>query len=147
MLWLARLHDELLFDREGRYVNGYLSAVVHADRADRACRLVARRQPGGSAASVIKLSSGWRRFNWDLHSALGFWLFLFMLMWGISGFYLGVPEPFTDLVDKFSDPNAEFGERPRRRRADVAVAAAFRALAGQRATARASGRSPAWCPR
>jgi uncharacterized iron-regulated membrane protein len=42
---------------------------------------------------------GWKRFNWDLHSALGFWLFAFTLMWGISGIYLSYPEPFSNLVD------------------------------------------------
>ena len=60
----------------------------------------------------IKWSSGWRRFNWDLHSAIGFWLFLFMLMWGVSGFYLGIPEPFSDFVDSISDPDDFLGERP-----------------------------------
>jgi uncharacterized iron-regulated membrane protein len=60
----------------------------------------------------IKASSGWRRFNWDLHSAIGFWLFLFMLMWGVSGFYLGVPDPFSNFVDAISDPDAYLGERP-----------------------------------
>ena len=39
-------------------------------------------------------------------------LFLFMLMWGISGFYLGVPEPFSNFVDSMSDPEAILGERP-----------------------------------
>jgi len=39
-------------------------------------------------------------------------LFLFMLMWGISGFYLGVPEPFSNFVDSISDPDAFLGDRP-----------------------------------
>ena len=34
-----------------------------------------------------------------------------MLMWGISGFYLGVPEPFSNLVDAMSDPDAILGDR------------------------------------
>jgi uncharacterized iron-regulated membrane protein len=111
MLWMVRLHDELLFDREGRYANGYLSAVFTLT----VLTGLIVWWPGVSRwkrSLGVKFRGGWRRFNWDLHSALGFWLFLFALMWGVSGFYLGVPEPFTDLVDKFSDPNAEFGERP-----------------------------------
>jgi len=110
LLWLVRLHDELLFDREGRYINGYLSAVFTLT----VLTGLVIWWPGVSRwkrSLMVKVSSGWRRFNWDLHSALGFWLFLFALMWGVSGFYLGVPDPFTDLVDKFSDPNAEYGER------------------------------------
>src|SRR5204863_1468573 len=54
----------------------------------------------------IRLKCGWKAFNWDLHSATGFWLFLFMLVWGISGIYLGIPQPFSDFVDAISDPNA-----------------------------------------
>ena len=111
VLWLARLHDELLLDRPGRYWNGMLSLVATV--------LVVTGLvvwwPGSSRwkrSLRIKWSSGWRRFNWDLHSAIGFWLFLFMLMWGVSGFYLGMPEPFSDFVDSISDPDAFLGERP-----------------------------------
>jgi uncharacterized iron-regulated membrane protein len=110
VLWMTRLHDELLFDRTGRYVNGYLSAVFTVT----VLTGLIVWWPGISRwkrSLGIKFSAGWRRVNWDLHSALGLWLFLFALMWGVSGFYLGVPEPFTDLVDRFSDPNAEYGER------------------------------------
>lgn len=110
LLWLVRLHDELLLDREGRYINGYLSAVFTVT----VLTGLVVWWPGVSRwkrSLIVKASSGWRRFNWDLHGVLGLWLFLFSLMWGVSGFYLGVPEPFTDLVDKFSDPNAEYGER------------------------------------
>jgi uncharacterized iron-regulated membrane protein len=60
----------------------------------------------------ISVNSGWRRFNWDLHSTLGFWLLLFMLMWGISGWYLGMPEPLTAFAERFSDPDSESGARP-----------------------------------
>ena len=43
-------------------------------------------------------------------AAMGFWLFSFMLVWGVSGIYLGIPEPFSSLVDAISNPNAN--ERP-----------------------------------
>ena len=45
VLWLARLHDELLFDREGRFWNGILSAVATVLLRDRPRGLVARREP------------------------------------------------------------------------------------------------------
>jgi uncharacterized iron-regulated membrane protein len=111
VLWLARLHDELLLDREGRWWNGLGSAVMTV--------LVLTGGivwwPGVSRWRRnlgVKWSTGWRRFNWDLHSAIGFWLFLFMLMWGVSGWYLGIPQPFSDFVDRISDPDAILGERP-----------------------------------
>jgi uncharacterized iron-regulated membrane protein len=105
MLWLVRLHDELLFDREGRWWNGFFSAVFTV--------LVITGMivwwPGVSRwkrSLGVKWSSGWKRFNWDLHSALGFWLFLFMLMWGVSGWYLGIPDPAMNIVEWISDPEA-----------------------------------------
>ena len=48
---------------------------------------------------------GWKRFNWDLHSAIGFWMFLFVLMWGISGIYLSYADPFVKLVDFLQPPD------------------------------------------
>jgi len=111
VLWLARLHDELLFDREGRYWNGMLSAVSTVLFVTG----IVVWWPGASRwkrSLGVKRGVGWKRFNWDLHSALGFWLFLFMVMWGISGFYLGVPEPFSNFVDSISDPDAFLGDRP-----------------------------------
>jgi len=111
VIWLARLHDELLFDRTGKYVNGAASAAVTL--------LVLTGAivwwPGISRwrRSVgVNLRAGWKRINWDLHSAIGFWLFLFMLVWGVSGIYLGIPEPFANFVDAISDPLTNYGERP-----------------------------------
>ena len=45
VLWLARLHDDLLLDREGRFWNGILSAVCNRALHHRHRRLVAGRQP------------------------------------------------------------------------------------------------------
>jgi uncharacterized iron-regulated membrane protein len=112
VLWLVRLHDELLLDRpDGPWWNGFLSLIFTG--------LVITGAvvwwPGVTRwkrSLTVKWGSGWRRFNWDLHSALGAWLLLFMLMWGISGWYLGMPEPLTNFVDRISDPEAIYGERP-----------------------------------
>ena len=111
VLWLARLHDDLLLDREGRFWNGILSAVATVLFVTG----IVVWWPGVSRwkrSLTVKRGVGWKRFNWDLHNVLGFWLFLFMLMWGVSGFYLGVPEPFSNFVDAISDPEAYLGERP-----------------------------------
>lgn len=135
ILWTVRLHDELLLDRpDGPWWNGFLSAVFTL--------LVVSGLvvwwPGMTRwkrSLVIKWSAGWRRVNWDLHSALGFWLFLFMLMWGVSGWYLGMPEPLTDFVERFQDPDGVYGERP----GDVALMWLSRLHFGR-------WRDPAWGP-
>ena len=111
VLWTVRLHDDLLLGTSGRYWNGVASAFVTL-----LCLTGAVVWwPGISRwrrSLIVRANSGWRRFNWDLHSAIGLWLFLFMLMWGVSGFYLGVPDPFSNFVDSISDPDAYLGERP-----------------------------------
>jgi uncharacterized iron-regulated membrane protein len=103
VLWVVSLHDELLLGRDGQWWNGIGSALVTL--------LVVTGLvvwwPGSARwrrSIGVQLSGGWRRVTWDLHSALGFWLFGLLLVWGISGFYLGVPRPFTAL--------AELAERP-----------------------------------
>jgi uncharacterized iron-regulated membrane protein len=110
VLWIARLHDELLFDRTGKYVNGLGSALFTV----LVCTGAIVWWPGISRwrrSLAVGVRSGWKRVNWDLHSALGAWLFLFMLVWGVSGIYLGIPEPFSNVVDAVSDPQLEYGER------------------------------------
>lgn len=133
VLWLVRLHDELLFDREGRWWNGALSLVFTLLVFTGA--VVWWPGVGRWKRSLgVKWSTGWKRVNWDLHSALGFWLFLFMLMWGVSGFYLGIPEPFSNFVDWISDPNS-LDERP----GDVALTWLTRLHFGR-------WRNPGWGP-
>lgn len=112
VLWTVRLHDDLLFGSSGRYWNGVASALVTV-----LCLTGAIVWwPGVNRwrrSLIVKTGAGWRRFTWDLHSAMGAWLFLFILMWGVSGFYMGVPEPFNAFVDYISDPNPDLlEERP-----------------------------------
>jgi uncharacterized iron-regulated membrane protein len=135
LIWLVRLHDELLLQRpEGPWWNGLLSLVFTL--------LVLTGGivwwPGVSRwkrSLSVKVTTGWQRFNWDLHSALGFWLFFFMVMWGLSGWYLGMPEPLTNLVERFSDPDGPPGERP----GDVALQWLTRLHFGR-------WRNPGWGP-
>ena len=112
VLWLVRLHDDLLLERpDGPWLNGALSLVFTLSVVSGAIIW----WPGVSRwkrSLGVKVTAGWRRFNWDLHSALGFWLFAFLLMWGISGWYMGMPDPLTKLIERFSDPEGPYGERP-----------------------------------
>ena len=112
VLWSVRLHDDLLSGTSGRYWNGVASAFVTL-----LCLTGAVVWWPGSArwrrSLIVRAGSGWRRLTWDLHSAMGAWLFLFILMWGVSGFYMGVPGPFTAFVDYVSSPDPEMmGDRP-----------------------------------
>ena len=56
---------------------------------------------------VVHRNVGWRRFMWDLHSMMGFWTFAFVLLFGLSGAYLGNPEWFQDVADRLQPPTAD----------------------------------------
>ena len=105
--WLVKLHDDLLADQTGRLVNGAGALLLTI-----LCLTGAVIWWPGTArwwrSLFVWRTAGWKRFNWDLHSAMGFWMFLFVLMWGVSGIYLSYAEPFMNLVDYLQpmDPNS-----------------------------------------
>jgi uncharacterized iron-regulated membrane protein len=109
--WVAELHDELLLGQTGRKINAAGSGVVTLLVIS---GLIVwwpgvrnwRRSLG------VKRGTNWIRFNWDLHSAIGFWSFLLLALWGLSGIYLAYPDPFSAFVDRISDPDAILGQRP-----------------------------------
>lgn len=102
---LMQLHDDLLAGPTGRKVNGAGAGML----------LILgftgifvwwpgirtwRRSLG------VHRKAGWRRFTWDLHSMMGFWSFGFLLIFGVSGIYLGNPQPFQDLADRIEPATA-----------------------------------------
>jgi uncharacterized iron-regulated membrane protein len=115
VLWLADLHDNLLLEKTGRLINaaggiftmllGLTGAIIWWPGSDTWRR---------------SLSFRWKTnpkgFNWTLHSALGFWTFLFLFMWALTGIYLSIPIVFNDAVD-FLEPlnppskSLRFGDR------------------------------------
>lgn len=98
MEWLARFHDHLLYRPVGRVVNGIGGLIVTL-----LCLTGAVIWWPGNANWRRSLTVTWkadrRRLNWALHSALGFWSIVFIFLWGISGIYLAVPEPFEAAAD------------------------------------------------
>jgi uncharacterized iron-regulated membrane protein len=55
---------------------------------------------------------GWKRLNWDLHSAVGWWSLGFVLLFGITGVYLSFPVTFTHLLDRLEpQTDANMGKR------------------------------------
>ncbi|MBV9745263.1 MAG: PepSY domain-containing protein, partial [Acidobacteriia bacterium] len=44
----------------------------------------------------------WRRINYDLHSAVGFWTLIAVSLWAISGMYFAWPRQAFQLVDALS---------------------------------------------
>jgi uncharacterized iron-regulated membrane protein len=104
LTWLADLHFNLLAGEEGRRWNGYAAilvtllvltgAVVWWPGMENWRRSVATRSTGN-----------WKRFNWELHSTIGFWTFAFLLMWGVTGIYVVFPTPFQRVAGLFLTPD------------------------------------------
>ena len=63
---------------------------------------------------TVNWKSSFARLNWDLHNTLGFWCFLFVLMWGISGIYFAFPDMFNAIVGFLQTPSTigkvQFGD-------------------------------------
>jgi len=55
--------------------------------------------------------AGQHTFMWQLHSFLGFWTLLLMLVWGVTAIYFAFPEPFDYIVDAMDNDLEDF-ERP-----------------------------------
>jgi uncharacterized iron-regulated membrane protein len=109
MEWLVKLHGNLLLGHAGRFINGIGSICVTL-----LCLTGAAIWWPGISNWRRALTVNWRahfgRISWDLHSALGFWCFFFVLMWGISGSYFAFPQPFYALFD-FIDPRNHFTDQ------------------------------------
>jgi uncharacterized iron-regulated membrane protein len=103
--WLVRFHETLLIGTTGRFVNG-----VGAGSLTLLCLTGAVIWWPGIKHWRRSLAVGWgghvARISWDAHSALGFWFFLFVLLWGISGMYFAFPEAFNFLLA--FDPDDRF---------------------------------------
>jgi uncharacterized iron-regulated membrane protein len=104
--WLVNLHANLLSGNTGRLVNG-----IGALCLTMLCLTGAVIWWPGIKNWRRSLTVNWRsrfvRFTWDLHSALGFWTFPFVLMWGTSGIYFSFPDAFNALFALF-DPNDKY---------------------------------------
>lgn len=98
LVWLISLHDDLLSDRTGRHVNG-VGALLFTLMCLTGMVIWWPGKARWRNSLLLQRKVGWRRFNWQLHSVLGFWTCLLLLMWGISGLYLAFPEPFNTAAD------------------------------------------------
>jgi uncharacterized iron-regulated membrane protein len=101
--WLVSLHDDLLAEHTGRAVNG-IGAILLLVLCVTGAVIWWQGSSRWARGLTIRWSAGWPRFNWDLHSALGFWMFLLVLMWAVTGSYLSFPSQWTAVLDAIHPP-------------------------------------------
>lgn len=95
--WMVSLHESLLSGSTGRALNGAGAILLTLLCASGAVIW----WPGSARwrrSLTLRRSVGWRRLTWDLHSVLGSWGFLLVLMWALTGIYLSFPSTFSSLL-------------------------------------------------
>lgn len=107
LAWLRDLHINLLAGKRGLAVNGIGAGVLTV-----LCLTgLVIWWPGAERwrrSLTINWRANWKRLNWDLHSAVGIWIFLFVFMWGITGVLLVFPVHYQNLVARFTPINQPF---------------------------------------
>jgi uncharacterized iron-regulated membrane protein len=95
---LLELHDDLLGGTTGRSINGIGAVFVIV----LAVTGIVVWWPGIQTwrrGLTAPRGAGWPRFIWGLHSMIGFWSFGYILLFGVSGIYLGNPDRVQNLAD------------------------------------------------
>ena len=110
MEWLVDLHDNLLAGERGRQANavgGGLLVVMCISG------LVIWWRGAGNWVKGLYFAprSSWKRMNFDIHSAFGFWSLTILLLWGVTGVYFAFPEPFLAIVNYFEPLELATGSR------------------------------------
>lgn len=108
LLWVVTLHDDLLLpaNQRGRFWNGVGSILATLLCVTGAIVWWPGIASWRRALSVNRKSS-WKRFNFDLHSALGFWFFSMIFIWALSGIYLSMPNGFMAVVNWIFGPQPD----------------------------------------
>jgi len=91
-------HDDLSSGRTGRLINGLGALCVTLLCLSGAIVW----WPGKKylwRGMTVRRQVPWHRFLRDLHSAMGFWLVLLVLMWTITGLYFAFPNTVNGLTE------------------------------------------------
>jgi uncharacterized iron-regulated membrane protein len=105
---LIALHDDLLGGPTGREINGLAALLLVGVTITG----IVVWWPGVTKwrrSLTLPRNAGWQRWIWGLHSMLGFWTFAAILLFAVSGVYLGDPDRVQDILDRIeplTDANA-----------------------------------------
>lgn len=107
LLWTTELHADLLGGTTGRTINGYLGLAFTLLLLSGLVTWTMR----GRRHFFIRRHIDWRRQTLQLHSSFGFWPFLLLLLWAVSGLYLTFPTAFNAVLEVFFPAVDGFSER------------------------------------
>jgi len=98
---LQDLHFDLLGGSRGRLVNG-VGALVLLGMCVTGVVIWWPGRSNWTRSLMVDFGRQWRRVNWDLHSALGFWTVALIAMWAATGAYFVFPTPIRLAVNRIS---------------------------------------------
>lgn len=107
LVWTTELHADLLGGPTGRTINGYFGLAFTVLVISGLVTWTMR----GRRHFYIRRHIDWRRQTLQLHSAFGFWPFLLLLLWAVSGLYLTFPTAFNAMLEIFFPAVDGFSER------------------------------------
>ena len=98
--WVVDLHDNLLADTTGRFVNGIgallfvaltiTGAIIWWPGVNRVGHALVPGKPAKTA-----------RFARRLHNTLGIWVLALIFVWAVTAVYFSFPDPFEATIDYF----------------------------------------------
>jgi uncharacterized iron-regulated membrane protein len=100
LTWLLDLHVNLLAGPKGKIING-VGAILLTLLALTGAVIWWPGVKNWRRSLTVNPRAGWKRINWELHSAFGFWTFAFLFMWSLTGVYLVFPTPFQTTIQRF----------------------------------------------
>lgn len=98
---LNDLHHNLLAGSTGRLVNGFGGIALGLLGVTG----MVIWWPGiknWKRALTLDFSKKWKRVNWDLHSATGFWMLLLIALWAVTGAYFTWDDQIKEAINYFS---------------------------------------------
>jgi uncharacterized iron-regulated membrane protein len=95
------LHETLLVRRSGRILNG-IGAVFLLLLSGTGLVIWWPGVRNWKRALTVDFHRNWRRINYDMHSAAGFWTLLIVMFWAASGVYFAWPRQIFRLVNSVS---------------------------------------------
>jgi uncharacterized iron-regulated membrane protein len=105
--WLASFHGDLLSGRVGLMWNGIGAIAVTAMCVTGAVLWWPGWRGNWLRSVTVQRAATGRRFLRELHNTLGFWAFLLILLWALTGIYFAFPDAVNMLTEWLQDGDAE----------------------------------------